>query len=53
MLSMCLTHLGGVMVSMLAIGSKVCGFKVSLGDGFLKAIKMFLQRGSNARVPML
>jgi hypothetical protein len=28
------------MVSMLAIGAKVCGFKVSLGDGFLKAIKM-------------
>jgi hypothetical protein len=29
-------RLGGV----LAIGSKVCGFKTGRGDGFLKAIKI-------------
>jgi hypothetical protein len=34
-------RLGGVMVSVLAIRLKVCGFKPSQGDGFLRAIKMY------------
>jgi hypothetical protein len=32
--------LGGVMVSMLAIGPKVRGLKPGQGDGFLRAIKI-------------
>jgi hypothetical protein len=34
------SHLGGVMVSVLAIGLKIHGFKPSRGDGFLRAIKI-------------
>jgi hypothetical protein len=34
-----LYHLGGVMVSVLAIGPKVRGFKLGQGYGFLRAIK--------------
>jgi hypothetical protein len=33
-------HLGGVMVSVLAIRPKVRGFKLGRGDGFLMAIKI-------------
>jgi hypothetical protein len=32
-------NLGGVMVRLLAIGPKVCGFKPSQGNGFLRTIK--------------
>jgi hypothetical protein len=32
--------LGGVMVSVLVIGPKVCGFKPGGGDGFLREIKI-------------
>jgi hypothetical protein len=32
--------LGGVMVIVLAIGAKVCGFKPGRGDGILRAIKI-------------
>jgi hypothetical protein len=35
-------HLSGVMVSVFAIGPKVCGFKPGRGDGFLRAIKMHI-----------
>jgi hypothetical protein len=49
--------LGGVMVSMLATGSKVHGFRPGRGDGFLKAIQnpqhTFLPRRSNAGVVRL
>jgi hypothetical protein len=31
-----LSRLGGVMVSVLAIGPKVCGFKTDRRDGFLR-----------------
>jgi hypothetical protein len=34
------SHLDGVMVIVLAIGSKFRGFKPGLGDGFLGAIKI-------------
>jgi hypothetical protein len=33
-------RLGGVMVSVLAIGFKVSGFKLGQGDAFLRAIKI-------------
>jgi hypothetical protein len=33
-------RLGGVMISMLGIGTKVCGFKPGRGDKLLKAIKI-------------
>jgi hypothetical protein len=33
-------RLGGVMVSMLVIGSKVRGFEPDLGDGLLRTIKI-------------
>jgi hypothetical protein len=33
------SHLSGVMVSVLAIRLKICGFKPGLGNGFLRAIK--------------
>jgi hypothetical protein len=36
----CLSHLTGVMISMFAIGPKVCGFKPNRGDGFLRVIKI-------------
>jgi hypothetical protein len=32
--------LGGVMVTVLAIGPKVCRFKPGQGDGFLRLIKI-------------
>jgi hypothetical protein len=32
--------LGGIVVSMLATGSKGCGFEPGQGDGFLRAIKI-------------
>jgi hypothetical protein len=35
-----ISHLGGVMVSMLAIGPKVCMFRLDQGSGFLRAIKI-------------
>jgi hypothetical protein len=34
------SHLGGVVVSVLATGPKGCGFEPGLGDGFLRAIKI-------------
>jgi hypothetical protein len=34
------SRLGGVKVSLLAIGSKVHGYKAGRGDGFLKAMKI-------------
>jgi hypothetical protein len=33
------SHLGGVIVSTLATGPKVCRFKPIWGDGFLRVIK--------------
>jgi hypothetical protein len=33
------SRLGGVVVSVLATGPKVCGFEPGQGDGFLRAIK--------------
>jgi hypothetical protein len=43
-------HLGGVVVGVLATGSKGCGFEPGQGDGFLRAIKIcstpFSQMGS-------
>jgi hypothetical protein len=33
-------RLGGVVVSVLATGPKVCGFEPGQGDGFLRAIKI-------------
>jgi hypothetical protein len=35
-----LSRLGGVVVSVLATGPKVCGFEPGQGDGFLRAIKI-------------
>jgi hypothetical protein len=34
------SHLGGVVVSVLATGSRSRGFEPSLGDGFLRTIKV-------------
>jgi hypothetical protein len=48
------SRLGGV-TSVLAIGSKVRGFKLGRGGGLLRAIKIrstFLRRGSKAVGPM-
>jgi hypothetical protein len=35
-----LCHLGGIMIVVLATGSKVCGFKPGRGYGHLRAIKI-------------
>jgi hypothetical protein len=35
-----LSRLGGVVVSVLATGTKVCVFEPGQGDGFLKAMKI-------------
>jgi hypothetical protein len=35
-----ISHFGSVVVSVLAIGPKVLGFKPSQGDGFLRVIKI-------------
>jgi hypothetical protein len=46
------SRLGGVKVSVLAIGPKVCKFKPGQSDGYLKGNKSpqhaFLRRGSKA-----
>jgi hypothetical protein len=34
------SRLGGVVVSVLATGPKVCGFQLGQGDGFLRTIKI-------------
>jgi hypothetical protein len=42
------------MITMLAIGPKVCWLKPSQGSGFLRVVKIsFLRRGSKAGDPML
>jgi hypothetical protein len=48
------SYLSGVMISMLATGPKVHGFKAGQGNGFLRAIKICImhQRGSKAISPM-
>jgi hypothetical protein len=35
-----LSHLGGIVVSVLATGPKGCGFEPGQGDGFLRTIKI-------------
>jgi hypothetical protein len=34
-----ISHVGGVVVTVLATGPKGCGFKPGQGDGFLRAMK--------------
>jgi hypothetical protein len=45
------SHLGAVMVSVLGTRPEVCGLNPGQGDGFLRAIKTFLQRGSKPEAP--
>jgi hypothetical protein len=40
------SRVGGVVVSVLGIGSKVSGFKPGRGDGFVMAIKMLTKPSS-------
>jgi hypothetical protein len=46
------SRLGGVIVSVLAIGPKVRGFKPGRGDGFLRAIKIRSMTSFKVGVPM-
>jgi hypothetical protein len=51
-----LSRISGVVVSVLAIGPRVCGFESGQGDGFLRAIKIrstsSFRIGSKAGCPM-
>jgi hypothetical protein len=50
-----ISRFGGVVVNVLATGTKGRGFKPGGGDGFLRAIKTqhtFLRIGNKARCPM-
>jgi hypothetical protein len=44
-----LSHLGGVVVSVLATGHKGCGFEPGQGDGFLRVIKIHSTLSSRMR----